>query len=193
MPRRRGLDRRVVIEEAAALADESGLESVTFATLAERLRIRAPSLYNHLAGTDDLRTQLALLGVRALQADLARAAIGRNGADGIIAVANAYRRFAKSRPGLYRATLSAPTPTDIELIAVSSEFLAVMQAVMSPLHLGGNEMIHAMRALRALVHGFVSLEAVNGFGLPQEIDESFHFMLQAFVRAFVPDGVAELG
>jgi AcrR family transcriptional regulator len=192
MPRRRGLDRRVVIEEAAALADESGLESVTFANLAERLRIRAPSLYNHVAGTDELRAQLALLGVRALQAGLARAAIGRNGVDGIVAVADAYRRFAKSRPGLYRATLSAPKPTDVELIAASSEFLDVMKAVMSPLQLRGNDVIHAMRALRSFVHGFVSLEAVHGFGLPQEIDESFHFMLQSFVRAFVPDCVADM-
>ena len=191
MPRRRGLDRRVVLDEAAALADESGLESVTFANLAERLKIRAPSLYNHIAGTDELRAQLALLGVRALQADLARAAIGRNGVDGIVAVADAYRRFAKSRPGLYRATLSAPEPTNVELIAVSSEFLAVMEAVMLPLRLRGNDVIHAMRALRSLVHGFVSLEAVHGFGLPQEIDESFRFMLHGFVRAFVPDCVAD--
>jgi AcrR family transcriptional regulator len=192
MPRRRGLDRSVVIEEAAALADEFGLESVTFAHLAERLNIRAPSLYNHIAGTDELRAQLAMLGVRALQAELARAAIGRNGVDGIFAVADAYRRFAKSRPGLYRATLSAPKPTDVELIAVASEFLAVMDAVMVPLHLHGNDVIHAMRALRSLVHGFVSLEAVHGFGLPQEIDESFHFMLEGFVRAFVPDYVPDV-
>jgi AcrR family transcriptional regulator len=192
MPRRRGLDRRVVIEEAAALADECGLESVTFVNLAERLEIRAPSLYNHIAGTDELRAQLALLGMRALQAELASAAIGRNGVDGIVAVADAYRRFAKARPGLYRATLSAPTPTDVELIAVSSEFLAVMEVVMLPLNLRGNDVIHALRALRSLVHGFVSLEAVHGFGLPQEIDESWRFMLQSFVRAFVPDSVADM-
>jgi AcrR family transcriptional regulator len=191
MPRRPGLDRRLVIEEAAALADESGLENVTFANLAQRLNIRPPSLYNHIAGTDELHAQLALLGVRTLQMEISRAAIGRNGVDGIIAVADAYRRFAKLRPGLYRATLAAPKPSDVELIAVSSEFLDVMRAVMFPLRLRGDEVIHAMRALRSLVHGFVSLEAVHGFGLPQEIDESFHFMLGVFVRAFVADRIAE--
>ncbi len=177
MPRRPGLDRRAVIEEAAALADEVGLENVTLADVAERLKIRPPSLYNHIAGTDELHAQLALLGVRTLQAELARAAIGRNGVEGVIAVADAYRRFAKSRPGLYRATLSAPEP---------------MRAVMLPLQLGGDEVIHAIRALRSLIHGFVSLEMAHAFGLPQDVDESFHFMLVAFVHAFVPERVAAI-
>ena len=84
----------------------------------------------------------------------------------------------------------APGPTDVELIAVASEFLDVMRAVMLPLQLGGDEVIHAMRALRSLMHGFVSLEAVHGFGLSQDVDQSFHFMLVAFVRAFVPDRIA---
>ncbi len=187
MPRRPGLDRRAVIEEAARLADESGLENVTLANLAERLNIRPPSLYNHVAGTEDIHARLALLGARTLAAEIARAAIGRNGVDGIVAVGEAYRRFAKSRPGLYRATLSAPKPADVELMAVSSEILDVMRAVMVPLHLRGDELIHAVRGLRSLMHGFVTLEAVHGFGLPQDIDESFHFMLVTFIRAFVSD------
>ncbi|MGD0474017.1 MAG: TetR-like C-terminal domain-containing protein [Candidatus Velthaea sp.] len=190
MARRPGLDRRAIIEEAAALADELGLENVTLANLAERLKIRPPSLYNHIAGTDELHAGLALLGVRTLQTEIARAAIGRNGVEGVIAVADAYRRFAKSRPGLYRATLSAPEQTDVERIAVASEILDVMRAVMLPLQLRGDEVIHAMRALRSLMHGFVSLEAVHGFGLPQDVDESFRFMLLAFVRAFDPDRIA---
>lgn len=49
-----------------------------------------------------------------------------------------------------------------------------------------------MRALRSLMHGFVSLEAVHGFGLPQDVDKSIHFMLEAFVRAFVPDRIAAI-
>ncbi len=172
------------------LADEFGLEHVTFVNLAERLKIRAPSLYNHIAGTAELHAQLALLGARTLQAEIARAAIGRNGVDGIIAVGDAYRRFATSRPGLYRATLSAPKPTDVELFAVSAEFLDVMRAVMLPLQLRGDEVIHAVRALRSLMHGFVSLEAVHGFGLPQNVDDSYHFMLEVFVRGFISERIA---
>ena len=189
MPRRPGLDRRAVIAEAAALADESGFENVTLANLAERLNVRPPSLYNHIAGTEELHARLALLGIRTLQAELARAAIGLNGADGIIAVSDAYRRFAKLRPGLYRSTLRAPKPTDVELIAASSEVLEVMRAVLAPLQLGEDELIHAVRTLRSLMHGFVSLEAVHGFGLRQDIDESFRFMLVAFIRAFVSERI----
>ncbi|HEY1427934.1 MAG TPA: WHG domain-containing protein, partial [Candidatus Tumulicola sp.] len=165
MARRPGLDRRAVIEEAAALADELGLEKVSFANLAERLNVRPPSLYNHVAGIQELHEQLALFGMRALHAEISRAAIGRNGADGILAVADVYRHFAKVHPGLYRALQAAPGPKDVDLLAAASELLHVMRAVMVPLQLDDDEVVHAIRALRSLMHGFVSLELAHAFGL----------------------------
>ena len=62
MPRR-GLDRAAVVEAAAALADEVGLDGLTLAGVAERLGVRSPSLFNHLPnGLEGLRRELALLG-----------------------------------------------------------------------------------------------------------------------------------
>jgi AcrR family transcriptional regulator len=43
-----------VLRGAVALADEGGLESVTMRKLAKRLGVEAMSLYNHIAGKDDL-------------------------------------------------------------------------------------------------------------------------------------------
>jgi hypothetical protein len=34
-------------------------------------------------------------------------------------------------------------------------------------------MIDAVRMMRATLHGFVSIEAVGGFGLPQSVDATF--------------------
>ena len=129
-------------------------------------------------------------GAGRLPAEGARAAIGRSGSDGGSARADAYRAFARSRPGLYRATLSAPKPEDVELTAVATEFLSGARAVLSPLGLGGDDEIHALRALRSLIHGFVSLEAAHGFGFPQDVDESYHVMLRAFVSGFSPPSAA---
>ncbi len=39
--------------------------------------------------------------------------------------------------------------------------------------LTGDDAIHAIRGLRALMHGFVSLEAAGGFAMPQDLDESY--------------------
>jgi hypothetical protein len=37
----------------------------------------------------------------------------------------------------------------------------------------GDDMIDAVRMMRATFHGFVSIEAVGGFGLPQSVDATF--------------------
>ncbi len=167
MPRRPGLDRRALVGEAAALADERGLDSVTLSNLAARLHVRAPSLYNHIESADELQRQLSLFALRALGDQIARAAIGLNGSSGLIAIANAYRTFAKEHPGMYSATLRAIRPDDAAGQEISTHMLDVLRAILAPFDLDEDRAIHAMRGFRSLVHGFVSLEAANGFGLKQ--------------------------
>lgn len=48
------LNRERVVRAAMDLADESGIESVTMRELGRRLGVEAASLYNHVAGKDDL-------------------------------------------------------------------------------------------------------------------------------------------
>ena len=48
------LSRERVVRAAMGLADESGIESVTMRELGRRLGVEAASLYNHVAGKDDL-------------------------------------------------------------------------------------------------------------------------------------------
>jgi AcrR family transcriptional regulator len=186
MPRKTGLDRGAIVREAALLADESGIGNVTFAQLAERVGIRAPSLYNHVESVDVLHRELAALGLRALATAMARAAVGRNGPEGIVAIAAAYRAFAKERPGLYAATLPAADPSDPDMRCSAAEMMETTRAVLAPFALDEPATIHALRALRSLVHGFVSLEAAGAFGLPENVDESFAWALEAFVRS-LPD------
>ncbi len=67
----------------------------------------------------------------------ARAAIGATGEDGVFALAEAYRRFAQERPGLYAATLRAPDPDDEALWETAAEMLGVVRAVLAPYGLRG--------------------------------------------------------
>jgi AcrR family transcriptional regulator len=107
MSPRAGLSRGVVVE-AASLADEKGLEAATLTDLASELGRRTPSLYNHVAGLEGLRRELALLGVRELGQRLSRAAAGKAADEGIFGLGQAYRTFVKERPG-YTRPPSGPT------------------------------------------------------------------------------------
>jgi AcrR family transcriptional regulator len=179
---RRGLDRAAVVEAAAALADAEGLEQLTLARVAERLGVRTPSLYNHVAGLEGLRRELALAGLRALSPRLTRAALGKAGGAAVLALADAYRAFARERPGLYAASLRAVGEEDRDLQRAGWEVVELVLAVLAAYELSEEDALHATRGLRAIVHGFVSLEAAGGFGLPLDLDESFHRLVCAFIR-----------
>jgi hypothetical protein len=67
------------------------------------------------------------------------------------------------------------------MLAVSGEMLDVLRAVLAPFDLDEDRSIHAIRGFRSFVHGFVSLEAAQGFAMEQSTDESFEFIVLQFI------------
>lgn len=176
MPRA-GLTPERVAAEAAIVADEGGLDQLTLAAVAQRLGVALPSLYKHVNGLDGLRRELAVLGMSELATRLGKAAMGRTGRDALAAVSHAYRTFASDRPGLYAATMRAPSPDDAEHTAVSQQALDVAFAVMRSYDIESVDAVHAIRIYRSALHGFVSQEASGAFGMPASVDESFRRLI----------------
>ncbi|MCC7210104.1 MAG: WHG domain-containing protein [Anaerolineae bacterium] len=181
MPPKKHIDRQRVLDVAIALADEVGFEQVTLAAVADRLGIRIPSLYNHIAGLPGLRHAMRLWGLQQLHEAMRNAAIGKAGDEAILDVAQAYRDFARVHPGIYAATLRAAGPDEPELAAVGEHILDVLQTILAPHGFGPDETLHVIRGLRSLLHGFVDLETAGGFGLALDRDESFRRLLNVFV------------
>lgn len=181
MSRRAGITRERAVAVAAELADKQGLEEVTLAAVAEQLGIRLPSLYNHIAGQAGLRRELAACGLRQLREQISRAALGRAGDDALMAIAQAMRRYSTDHPGLYAATIVAPAPDDHELQEIGQAILDVLYLVLGHYGLDQPEATHAIRGLRSITHGFATLEAAGGFGLPLDRDESFVRLLRAYI------------
>ena len=187
MTRRAGLDQQSVLQAAANLADSSGLEDVTLATLAARLDIRTPTLYHYVNGLDGLRRELALLGARQMTRALGLAIMGFSGDEAVEALAIAYRDFAHLHPGLYTAFQRAAHADDIALQEAQSDVFEIVLRVVAPARSQRDSIIHTVRLLRSLLHGFVSLEASGGFGLPQDINETFQRLIQIMIQ-IVKDG-----
>jgi AcrR family transcriptional regulator len=183
MPRA-GVTHDRVVAEAATVADEVGLERLTLAAIAQRFGVTLPSLYKHVAGLDALKRDLAVLGVRELTAALSAAAVGRARSDALHAIAYAYRDYARAHPGRAAAAVSAPDPDDAEHVAASEAAFAVLVAVLYGYGITGEDAIDAIRSLRAVMHGFVTLEAAGGFGLPRSVDGSYTRLIDALDTAF---------
>jgi AcrR family transcriptional regulator len=181
-PRRPGLSPDVVLAEAARLADAGGFDQLSLAELAGRFHIKPPSLYNHIESLEALKRGLAIMALREMTDSLGKAAVGRSRDDAVRYLAGAYREFVKKHPGLYQATQRAVGASDPEMNRASDEVINVCLAVLRGYGLDRRGALHALRGLRSAVHGFATLEAVGGFGIPLSIDESFAWLVECFIR-----------
>lgn len=181
MAKRVGIDKDAVIRAAAKIADDDGWDALTLARVAKKLRIRSPSLYNHVGGLEALRRELKLLALRDLNAALGRATIGKSRDDAVRGLAAAYRAFVKRHPGTYAATMVAAPKNDPAMEAAASNIVETILSVLGGYGLDRREGLHAIRALRSTVHGFAALEIAGGFGIPLDVDKSFEWLVSALL------------
>jgi AcrR family transcriptional regulator len=172
-----------VVDDAALLADEIGLDRLTLAAVAERLGVRLPSLYKHVDGMPALQRSLAIKAKSELVDVLARATVGRSRGDALRAVCLAYRQWALQHPGAYAASVRAPVPGDAEDEEVSAANVRIVFDVLQGYGLEGVALVDATRSLRAGLHGFVLLEQSGAFGLDRPVEDSFAWLVDSLDTA----------
>jgi len=172
----------MVVHAAAEMIDRDGIDALTLAALAGHFKIAVPSLYNHVGGMPGLRQQLALLGRQQLAQQLGRAVMGKSGDEAIMAMADAYRAYVKTHPGLYTSTLRVAEDSDAASRSAENEAVDISLKVLAHYGLHDEVALHMVRGFRSLVHGFASLEVAGGFGLPLNLDESFRLLMQGYIQ-----------
>ncbi|MFD1956248.1 TetR/AcrR family transcriptional regulator [Paenibacillus thailandensis] len=179
MSPRAGLDAETLVAAAADIVDQEGWDALTLASLAQKLGVRSPSLYNHVNGLTELRSKLALYSLESFNGELAAAVKDAAGDDAVYALSEAYLRFAGNHPGLYEATLKDQSDPDIQEAA--SKPVDLIVGILQPYGLDDTEAIHIVRGLRSLLHGFASIQSKGGFGIPLDVRESLRLSLGAFM------------
>lgn len=188
MPRA-GLSRDDVVAAAAELIDEIGYHELTMGLLAQRLGVRAPSLYKHVDGLADLQHRVATLAMTQLGDAVRDAMQGRAGRDALTALLTATRAYVTAHPGRYTATIGAEfTGPDDPLLAASARVIDSIAAVLRGYGVGEAEMVHAIRTIRCTLHGFAALQASNGFQWSGDPDETFDWMI-----GFIDRGLHAIG
>jgi AcrR family transcriptional regulator len=181
MPRA-GLSTDAVVDVALALVDEKGVDALSLAAVADRAGVAAPSLYKHVGGLVDLRDLMAVKVMRQITATFAGAIMGRSGDDAVAALMRAYRAYVLASPGRYALMPLDPLHHDATARA-GRELLEVFVAVMRGYGLDGSQATHAIRRLRATVHGFAALEIGGGFGMPEDIDTTYEQLIDMYLRS----------
>jgi AcrR family transcriptional regulator len=174
-----GLTTSDVVAAAAGLADETGFGNLTMGLVAERLGIRPPSLYKHVADLADLQHRIAALAMTELGDAVRDATQGRAGLDALSALLIATRAYVAAHPGRYTATVGARfSGEDDPLYRATARILAAFAAVLRGYGIADEEMDHAIRTIRCTVHGFAMLQASDGFQWTGEPDDSFDWMIR---------------
>jgi AcrR family transcriptional regulator len=180
---RAGLDPAAVVVAGAALADEVGFPALSMGRLAERLDVRTPSLYKHVASQEDLHRRIAALALAEAADAVGTATQGRAGRDALAAAAHAFRDFVLAHPGRYAATVGVePTAADDPVAVAGRRLLDSFTAVLRGYDVPPEDMDHALRALRSSCHGFATLQSANGFQWSADVDESFDWLIDLVDR-----------
>ncbi|WP_368857270.1 TetR/AcrR family transcriptional regulator, partial [Rhodococcus sp. KRD197] len=93
------LNRSVVTERGAQLADATGFDSLSLAALARSFGVQTPSLYSHVKDLADLRDGITALALGELAANIGDAIAGRSKKDALVGFAAAHREYSTDHPG----------------------------------------------------------------------------------------------
>lgn len=173
-PARARTSRPAIIAAARHLLEDGGLEAISMAGVAERVGVRAPSLYKHFSDRGALLAAVASDVALDLGRSLA-GAVEESKADPLArlhALAVAYRSFALATPRaaalLFAGVVPGASPTLEAAAEAARPVVEVAEAIVGPA-----KALAAARVLTAFVHGFTSMESAGAFRLGGDVEEAY--------------------
>ena len=160
-----------IVAAARELLEEEGVDALSMRRLAERLGIRAPSIYKHLPDKQALEAALISAGFEEAAARFEAAV--RGGGEPLPALGDAYRSFARDHPHLYRLMTERPLPRERLTPGVEERAAAPLVAAV-----GGDEDL--ARAVWAFAHGMAVLELNGRFPPGADLDAAWARGISAF-------------
>lgn len=155
-----------IVDAARDLLEGGGPSAVTMQAVADRVGVRAPSLYKRVRDRDAL-----LLRVVEATADELTGRLEASD-QSLAGLARAYRAFAADRPEGFRL-LFTTTGAAETMARTAAPVIDAARAVV-----GETDALAAARLLTAWATGFVSMELAGAFRMGGDLDAAFEYGLQ---------------
>ncbi len=172
-PEKTSLDK--IVAAGRDLLEAGGRQGLTMQKVAERVGVRAPSLYKHVGNRAALLSAVA----EATVDDLASRLESTDGS--LEELLRRYRRFAGARPEGFRLMHSAYV-SPRSLARAAGPVLRTCRELA-----GARDALDAARLVTAWATGFIEMEISGAFRLGGDVDRAFEYGL-AGVRRAVADG-----
>ena len=180
MPTPEKTSREAIVTAGRELIERDGVEGLTMQSVAERVGVRAPSLYKRVRD----RQELLALVVAASVEDLTARLVAQDHEDPrrrLIAIAGALRSFAHEWPVGYTLVFGAhgaPRPEPAAARANVRPLLDAVSAVTAPDHA-----LDGARLLTAWATGFLTMELGDRLRMGGDIDAAWNWGLERIVAA----------
>ncbi len=174
-PARARTSRAAIIAAARDLLEDGGLEAVSMAGVAERVGIKAPSLYKHFASKKAIEVALVTDGLAEI-GEATHSALHEPGSSSPIArLLVAYRALCVANAAVYRLATQSSFARD-ELPAGLEEWAG------NPFYVVTGDPALA-QALWSFAHGMVVLELDGRYPAGSDLDAAWRAGARAFERA----------
>ena len=178
----KGLNKEIIVEAAKELIEQDGFQAFSMRKLAEKLNVKAASLYTHIESMEVLFTEIGLAALQK-QKDCLLNAIGEKyGAAAIEAAAQSYRQFASEHIELYQLIMKMPSGDNEILKEAAAMTAEPFMKILNDYHISDSRKMHWQRVLRGLMHGFVSEEQAGYFShFPVSANDSYKIAIQCAI------------
>lgn len=167
-PERTSLD--AIVAAGRDILEFGGTVGLTMHAVAERVGVKAPSLYKRVKDRGAMQCLVADATVDDLASRL-------DVVDGLPALARTFRAFAHERPEGFRLIFSGAASLD----AIARASAPVLRAAGELA--GEDDALAAARLVTAWATGFVTMELAGAFQLGGDVDRAFEFGLDRLSRA----------
>lgn len=171
-----------IVAAGRALLEAGGLDAVTMQAVAERVGVRAPSLYKRYPSRAALVAAMGESALDDLAGLMAPLSTNPDPAAGLRSVAAAYRSFAHRHPRAFEL-LAMNLPPESRPSAERNAAASAPLLVLAERLVGPGQALEAARLLTAFANGFVSMELNGSFRLGGDVDEAFRYGVDVLVDA----------
>lgn len=173
-----------MVEAAVGVVQQEGVDALGISSVARALGIRPASMYNHVESGEALLRAVAEAGNARLLETL-KSAVRRiiEPKAQLRRLAHGARDWALDNGGLYSVMARVePDYSNADIPPAGRDLLDLFDRPLGQLGVPANQRVHGIRSLRASIHGFVLLETTGQFQFAENVNASFRWSVESFIR-----------
>ncbi|MEE1671683.1 TetR/AcrR family transcriptional regulator [Streptomyces sp. WAC07094] len=183
-PERTSLE--AIVGAARDILESQGLAQLTMQAVADRVGVRAPSLYKRVRNRDALVLLVTDETLLDLEKHLDAVPSAADPRETLADLLRAFRAFAHARPAAYHLIFAgAPGPTRPDPARLARAAAPVLQIAAELA--GPAQALEAARTITAWAYGFISMELADAFNLGGDVDRAYEYGLTHLAAALTEE------